>query len=148
MKISTKGRYGLRALIDLAVYSTQGHVSLVNIAKRQKISLNYLEQLFAILRKESIVRSVKGAQGGYCLADRAEKIKICVVLKALEGNFCIIDKIDDTEKRTDFVQLAIEHLVWDKINQRANEYLENTSLADLAKEYSKIYGKEENIYYI
>lgn len=68
MKISTKGRYGLRALVDLASHSTSEAVSLASVANRQKISVNYLEQVFATLRKAGLVKSIKGPQGGYMLA--------------------------------------------------------------------------------
>ena len=68
MKVSTKGRYGLRALVDLAAYSEKGKIPLSEIAKRQNLSLNYLEQMFGILRRAGIVKSAKGPSGGYMLA--------------------------------------------------------------------------------
>ena len=85
MKISTKGRYGIRALIDLAVNSTNGHVSLVNIANRNQISVHYLEHVFSSLKRGGIVKSVKGAQGGYVLADKPENITVAQMILALEG---------------------------------------------------------------
>ena len=85
MKISTKGRYGLRALVDMAANSGEEAVSLTLIAKRQNLSLNYLEQVFGILRKAGIVVSVKGAGGGYRLAKDAAGITVKEILEALEG---------------------------------------------------------------
>ena len=86
MKLSTKGRYGLRALIDLAVYCENETVSIASIAARQNISESYLEQLIAKLRKAGLVTSVRGAGGGYKLAKPAEEISVGDILRALEGN--------------------------------------------------------------
>lgn len=148
MKVSTKGRYGLRALVDLAVNSTQNHVSLVSIANRQKISLNYLEQVFASLRKAKIVKSIKGAQGGYCLAKPAGQIKVSEILAILEGEFNIVDDdlFDDGE--IDPVRLAVKTLVWDKINENVNKYLVSTTLEDLANEYVRLNSESPDMYYI
>ena len=106
MKVSTRGRYGLRALVDMTIHSNNAPVSLVQVANRQKISLNYLEQVFGTLRKAGIVVSVKGAGGGYKLARDAESITVKEVLEALEGTFSIIDRIPGEEQ--DAVQEAIE----------------------------------------
>lgn len=146
MKISTKGRYGLRALVDLASRTREGTVSLVNIAKRQKLSLNYLEQVFSTLRKAGIVKSIKGAQGGYMLAKEAEAIKVSDVLTALEGEFNIIDQVGDSEQR-DPIQEAIQELVWDRINTAVRKYLDEVTLADLVERYQYLYSGEE-MYYI
>ena len=83
MKISTKGRYGLRAMLDLALNSKMGHVSLYSIAERQGISESYLEHMFSTLRKAELVKSIKGAQGGYTLAYSPSKIKIGTNTKSL-----------------------------------------------------------------
>ena len=122
MKISTKGRYGLRALTDMAMQSQNEAISLVKVARRQHISLNYLEQVFATLRKAGIVKSQKGAQGGYLLAKKPEEIKVGDVLTAQEGEFSIIDDMD-TDASFDAVRCAIRELVWDRINQSVNSYL-------------------------
>ena len=86
MKLSTKGRYGLRALIDLAQYSEKEAVPISSIAQRQNISESYLEQLFAKLKKAGLVMSIRGAQGGYRLAKPSDTISVGDVLRALEGN--------------------------------------------------------------
>ena len=85
MKLSTKGRYGLRALIDLALYSENETVSIASISARQNISESYLEQLIAKLRKAGLVTSVRGAGGGYKLALPASEISVGDILRALEG---------------------------------------------------------------
>lgn len=147
MKISTKGRYGLRALVDLASHTKEEAMSLSSVAGRQKISVNYLEQVFATLRKAGIVKSVKGPQGGYMLAKRAEDLQVNEILTALEGRFSIIDEAS-SEEQLDNVQLVINELVWNKINQQVNDYLEQTTLADLVGEYNAINSEEEIMYYI
>lgn len=148
MKVSTKGRYGLRALVDLTVYSTDNHVSLVSIAERQKISLNYLEQVFATLRKAGIVKSIKGAQGGYILADSPENIKVSNIIRVLEGDFNIIDESIYEDGHIDAIQMAVKTLVWDKINESVNYYLDHTTLDDLANEYRRLNDIVPVMYYI
>lgn len=143
MKISTKGRYGLRALVDLAYHSTDSAVSLISVAGRQQISLNYLEQVFALLRKAGIVKSIKGSQGGYILAGPPETITVGDILKALEGEFCITD---DTDTSCDNIQKAINTLIWDKINQNVKELLYSSTLADLVAEYTNLNGSFDGMY--
>lgn len=147
MKISTKGRYGLRALTDLAMQSQNEAISLVKVARRQHISLNYLEQVFATLRKAGIVKSQKGAQGGYLLAKKPEEIKVGDVLTALEGEFSIIDDMD-TDASFDAVRCAIRELVWDRINQSVNSYLEEYTLAELIENHERLGRGNQWIYEI
>ena len=86
MRISTKGKYGLRAMVDLAVHSADSPIPLSSIAERQDLSLGYMEQVFSVLRKAGLVKSIKGAQGGYILAEDAASITVGDVLRALEGD--------------------------------------------------------------
>jgi len=139
MKVSTRGRYGLRALVDMTIHSNNAPVSLVQVANRQKISLNYLEQVFGTLRKAGIVVSVKGAGGGYKLARDAESITVKEVLEALEGTFSIIDRIPGEEQ--DAVQEAIEKLVWSRIDETVNTFLEQKTLKMLTDEYRKNWNR-------
>jgi len=147
VRISTKGRYGLRALVDLASNAQEGAVSLINVAQRQKISLNYLEQVFATLRKAGIVKSQKGAQGGYMLAKQPEKIKVGEILTALEGRFSIIDEVHEKEEQ-DELQSAIQELVWDRINHSIHEFLEERTLAELVEQYENLQAADQWMYYI
>ena len=128
MKISTKSRYGLRAMVDLAVYAEVEQLSLNTIAGRQEVSVNYLEQIFSSLRKAGLVKSVKGAQGGYILADHPDRISVGMVLRVLEGDLSVAQ-----EQISPGVQPESDLRVF---------------LEDLANEYR---GKNENIsgmYYI
>ena len=146
MKVSTRGRYGLRALVDMAIHSGDAPISLVQVANRQKISLNYLEQVFGTLRKAGIVNSIKGAGGGYKLARAAEEITVREVLEALEGEFSIIDR--DAGEERDEIQEAIEELVWSRIDTTVNTFLEQKTLKMLAEEYKKKLEYSTQMYYI
>lgn len=148
MKVSTKGRYGLRAMVDLAVHSSETHVSLVSIATRQKISLNYLEQVFSSLRKSGLVKSIKGSQGGYSLSKPARDTKISEILTVLEGEFSIVDEGIYEGSEADHIRMAVKELLWDKINANVIKLLEETTLEDLADEYRRLNNEFPDMYYI
>ncbi len=146
MKISTKGRYGLRAMVDLAVYSSGEHVSLNSIADRQEVSVSYLEQVFSVLRKVGLVNSIKGAQGGYILASTPDSIKVGTILRALEGDLNVID--ENSESAENPVQYCIKSSVWDKINEHINLVVDSITLEDLIEEYYKRSSPGSSMYYI
>ena len=149
MKLSTKGRYGIRALVDIAVFAGSEHISLYSIADRQDISENYLEQVFSALRKAGIVKSVKGAQGGYVLADKPQSMTIGRILRVLEGDLSIIEEDLETAKLEDN---SISHLikvnVWDKMTDNLNQLLDSITLEDLADDYRRKNGMLAAMYYI
>src|SRR5665647_2603789 len=122
MKLSTKCRYGLRALVDLAVFSENGHVALHEIAGRQEISLKYLEQDFSVLRRAGIVRSVKGAQGGYLLSKSPAEIRISEIVSVLEGDLLLIDITDSDQ--TD-IRAFLTRRVWTKVNESVSNSLKS-----------------------
>lgn len=144
MRVSTKGRYGLRAIIDLSLNSNGDYVSLISIAERQNISKNYLEQVFSALRKSTIVKSVKGSQGGYLLNGKTSEIKVGDVLRALEGDLSVV-KEDETNKNNK-IELCIKKNLWDKIDEKVFEVIDNITLEDLINEYNK--GNDYLMYYI
>jgi Rrf2 family protein len=144
MKVSTRGRYGLRAMIDLAIHSKETHVSLASIAERQNVSLNYLEQAFSVLKKTGLVKSVKGAQGGYTLAYPPENITVYQILQVLEGDLSIIDRQVNNEGP---IQHCIQEQIWDKIDTKLKELLTSITLKDLAEEYENGCAKDP-MYYI
>lgn len=92
MNLSKKSRYGLTALIDLSIHSTKGHVSLISIAERNGISPQYLEHIFASLRRAGIIKSIKGAQGGYLLGDSPSQITVASIIEALDGDTKLREK--------------------------------------------------------
>lgn len=140
MKISTKGRYGLRALIDLVINSENESVTLKAISERQEISERYLEQIFSLLRKASIIIGRKGAQGGYTLAKSTQEITIGEILRALEGESFLID-IND-EKCND-IESFINNNLWSEINTKINNYFNSITLKEFVEKYKS--EKEEII---
>jgi Rrf2 family protein len=131
MKISTRGRYGVKLLLDLAQHPSEDHLTLASVAQRQGISVRYLEQVAIILRRSGIIRSVKGAQGGYALARKPENIVLGDVLRGLEGDMFIIDPLLENEPETR-LQHCIRENVFDKINERIAGIIDRETLADLA----------------
>ena len=131
MKISTRGRYGVKLLLDLAQHSAETHSTLASVAQRQGISVRYLEQVAIILRRGGIIRSVKGAQGGYALARKPEDIVLGDVLRGLEGDMLIIDPPLENAAETR-LQRCIRENVFDKINERIAGVIDRETLADLA----------------
>jgi len=149
MKISTKGRYGLRAMVDIAVNSSGDHVALNSIAERQNISENYLEQVFSILRKAGLVRSVKGAQGGYIIANSISNTTVGDILRVLEGELTVVDENDESAKREEkTIENLLSTKVWKKINQSVNEVVNNITLEDIVEEYEKLNGDQALMFYI
>ena len=135
MKLSTKGRYGLRAMIDLARYSEEEPVSISSIASRQDISERYLEQLVGLLRKAGLVQSIRGATGGYVLAKGAKEISVGDVLRALEGSLepvkCAAFYSEEGCMASDG---CVTKYVWKKINDSINETVDKMMLDELVRE--------------
>ncbi|WP_270841279.1 RrF2 family transcriptional regulator [Mediterraneibacter faecis] len=147
MKLSKKSRYGLRALIDLAVNSRTELVSLGSIAQRNDISAQYLEHVFSALRKAHIVKSMKGSQGGYFLERDPKEITVAQIVEALEGTYDLEDEVDrNSVERGD--QEAIQHLIIDRINDCVQEILEDVTLKDLVDAYEGYRDSVEGMYYI
>jgi Rrf2 family protein len=130
MKISTRGRYGIRLLIDLAEHSGEEHVSLASIAERQNISIRYLEQVAVILRRSGFIRSVKGASGGYTLARKPEDIIVGNVLRILEGDMLVVDPPLPGVKETK-IQRCIRTAVFDRVNSRIASVIDKKNLASM-----------------
>ena len=132
MKISTRGRYGLRAVIDLAMHEEQGCVPLGDIALRQDLSLNYLEGIFSYLKRAGIVIGMAGAQGGYRLAKRPEELSIWELMHVLEGSMSVSDPLtQDSPPLRRFLQRS----VWDKVDQNVEKALSEITLKDLTKQF-------------
>lgn len=149
MKLSTKGRYGLKAMLDLAVHNSEGQVVLKSIAERQAISENYLEQLFAILKKAKLVKSIRGSQGGYILGTSADKISVGDILRALEGSLAPVDCVAEGHlvscSRYD---CCVTKGIWEKIRDSINSVVDSTTLESLVEEYRKVRNQENDTYYI
>ena len=148
MKLSKKSRYGITALIDLSINSKSGHVSLSSIAERNDISPQYLEQVFAGLRRYGIVKSIKGAQGGYLLNKPAEKIVVGEIIEALDGTYRIEDDVTGNEEEERVADRVIQESVIDIINEQLDKVLLNITLADLEKDYLEYNAADDQMYYI
>ena len=129
MKLTTKGRYAVTAMLDLALRYDKGAVTLADIAKRQGISLSYLEQLFAKLRRSGLVDSVRGPGGGYTLAMEPNKISVAEIIVAINEN------IDATrcggEKNCHGDETCLTHQLWEDLSTRIHEFLTGITLGDL-----------------
>ena len=148
MKLSTKGRYGLRAILDLAVHVGGGHVPINLIAERQDISVSYLEHLFSLLRKAGLVRSVKGAQGGYMLGHPADRMRVGDVLRALEGELSLVEDDPESAPKMDTLSRCIRKMVWEPVDLRINRLVDNITLEELAQEKRTLDGLIEPMYHI
>jgi len=144
MKISTKGRYGLKAMIDLAVHATDGHVALKQVAERQNISERYLEQVFSLLRKGGVLKSIKGPQGGYLLDCDPKTTTMGDLLRILEGELTV----QDTKEDKDPAEKCINEIVWKAIDQSFNDTINGITLETLVEEYRKETDTKAYMFYI
>ena len=142
MIISSKGKYGLVALMDICLYSRSEAVTLKSVSKRQDISERYLEQIFSILRKGGIINSKKGAQGGYFLARKPKDITVGEILNILEGDLKIVSP---SEEKND-IECFMQKKIWNNINRQIETYFNSITLEELVKDY--IEGKITIMYYI
>ena len=134
--LSTKSRYGLRALIELAALSKVEPVSLKKLAINQDISKKYLENIFRMLQKDGIIRSIRGAHGGYLLAEPPEKISVYRVLKAIDGPVNLLDCISDTSLCGKARECPTRPL-WTELEQTIVDFLESKTLKDLLEKFRK-----------
>ena len=138
MKLSTKGRYGLRALIDLAQHGGEGPVSITSIAERQEISERYLEQLMSKLKKAGIIQSIRGAQGGYVLAKELEEVSVGEVLRALEGDLNPVECSGFLlEGGCQAADNCVTKYVWQRINDSITQAVDTLMLGQLIEESRK-----------
>jgi Rrf2 family cysteine metabolism transcriptional repressor len=138
VRFSTRGRYGVHIMVDLAQHADEGPISLKSVAERQKLSEHYLEQLIPELRKAGLVKSIRGSQGGYILAKRPEDILIGDVIRVLEGPIAPVECTNqlglDCCEKTDF---CVTREVWVKVRDSINNVVDSITLADLIKDTEK-----------
>lgn len=131
MKISTKGRYALRLMLDLASADPTEPVSLKEVANRQGISDKYLEQIIAILNKAGCVKSVRGAQGGYLLRRKPKDYTVGMILRLTEGSLAPVSCVEDEDFVCDKADQCVTSIVWKKINDAVNDVVDNITLQDM-----------------
>lgn len=129
MKLTTKGRYAVTAMLDLALHYEQGAVTLADIAQRQGISLSYLEQLFARLRRHGLVDSIRGPGGGYNLAKDPDEISVAQIVVAINENIDATGCGSDNKCPDD--ETCLTHDLWEKLSDRIYEFLNSITLGDL-----------------
>jgi Rrf2 family protein len=137
LKISTKGRYALRLMLDLALCEKGKYIALKDISKRQDISVKYLEQIISVLSRAGFVRSVRGSGDGYMLARDPEEYTVGMILRLTEGSLapvaCLEYEPNDCPRAESCVTLG----VWEKLYKAINDVVDNITLADLAEQSNK-----------
>ena len=141
MKLSTKSTYGLRAMLTVALEAQRGAVSIMDIARREGISISYLEQLLNKLKHEGLVESIRGPKGGYVLSKNPDRITVGQVVKVLEGGispvYCITPRKDHKDT-CDRIKSCATKIVWARLAKAMNDCLESMTLEDLCVEARRI----------
>lgn len=147
MKVSTKGHYGVQAMFDLAQHHGEGPISLKSIAGRQDLSEHYLEQLIAGLRKAGLVKSVRGAQGGYILSRDPGEIKVGDIIRVLEGPIAPVECVTENGPESCMkAEYCITRNVWEKVRVSIEEVLDSITLEDMCNDAEK--AKMTNNYFM
>lgn len=136
MKLSTKGRYGVKAMVDLALHYGGTPVSIKSISERQGISEYYLEQLFSPLRRAKLINSIRGAQGGYVLSRDPEHITVAEIMEVLEGPIEISNCLDSTSCNN--LDCCATRLLWAKIKNSIDSVTKSTTLQDIVNDYKNM----------
>ncbi|MBS5935124.1 MAG: Rrf2 family transcriptional regulator [Clostridiales bacterium] len=133
MKISTKGRYALRLMLDLALNDTGETIRIKDIAARQEISEKYLEQIIAVLNKAGFVKSVRGPQGGYRLARKPKDYTVGMILRLTEGSLAPVPCLDDDPNECNRQEDCVTIFIWEKLYEAINSVVDGFTLADLVE---------------
>lgn len=137
MKISTKGRYGVRIMLELALNFENNLLTVRYIAKQQGISEKYIEQIISLLNKAGLVRSQRGASGGYRLADSPDKITVGQILRVTEGEINVVDCVSDNICSCDRKAECVTADVWMEIRNAIDNVVDNITLADLLERHQQ-----------
>ena len=143
MKLSTKGRYGVKAMVELAINYGGAPLSIKTISKRQNISEYYLEQLFSPLRKAKLITSIRGAQGGYVLSREPKDITVAEIMYVLEGPIEIAECIDGVS--CDNLDCCATRLLWAKIKNSIDDVMMSVNLQDIVNDYERIKTNNESL---
>lgn len=145
MKLSTRGRYGIKAMVDLAVEYGGKPMSVAALAQKQGVSDAYLEQLIASLKRAGLVTSIRGAQGGYSLKKAPAEISVGEILKALEGSTDLIECVNSEHVDCNNACTCSARPLWLKLQKRINDVLSTTSLLDMAEDYITQQNRSMNV---
>lgn len=133
MKISTRGRYALRLMLDLALNNTDQYVTIKSISERQDISNKYLEQIISVLTHSGYVKSIRGSQGGYKLAKPAEDYTVGMILRLIEGSLAPVACMADDPNQCPRCDHCVTLDVWKQLDDAVNNVVDHITLADLVK---------------
>lgn len=142
MKISTKGRYALRVMVDLAQHGGEKYISLKEISERQEISMKYLEMIVGILSRAGFVLSLRGKSGGYRLAKKPREYTAGQILKLTEGSLAPVACLENETNQCTRAENCITLPMWQKLDRLINEYLESVTIEDLIHQQSELAGNE------
>ena len=137
MRISTKGRYALRMLLDLSEHKGDGFISLKEIAERQNISKQYLEQIASLLNTSNLLRTNRGKQGGYMLAHAPSQYTVGQILRITEGSLAPVACLEDEVNQCDHVGFCKTLPIWEGLNKVISDYLDGVTLQDILEQYQQ-----------
>lgn len=140
MKVSTKGRYALRIMVDLAEHNSGEYIRLKDISERQGITLKYMEQIMPLLTKAGYVRSYRGNNGGYMLAKRPEEYTAGEIIRTVEGSLAPIQCLEDTPNRCKRQDACTTLAFWEGLYKVINEYVDSVTLEDLIEGQKEMYN--------
>ena len=142
MKISTKGRYALRLMLDLALHNDGEYITIKAIAQRQEVSDKYLEQIVPMLSRAGHLKSVRGAQGGYRLAKTPKEYTVGMILRLIEGDLAPVACLEDTPNQCPRASRCATLDVWEQINDAVNQVVDNITLEDLVDKHKNKCGND------
>ena len=145
MKISTKGRYALRLMLDLALNNTGEYIPLKSVSERQEISVKYLEQIITTLVKAGFVKGLRGSKGGYKLAKEPDEYTVGMILRLTEGSLAPVASLDEEVNTCDRCDDCITLELWKQLYSAINNVVDNITLADLIEKYNSKIGNDYNI---
>lgn len=141
MKLSTKGQYGVKAMVDLAINYSKEPISIKSISERQNISEYYLEQLFSSLRKADLIKSIRGAQGGYILSREPKDISVSEIMNVLEGPLKLSECLQDGECSN--IKVCSTRLLWARIKESIDQVTKTTTLQDMVDDYNNLMANKK-----
>jgi Rrf2 family protein len=141
MKLSTKGQYGVKAMVDLAIHYSKEPISIKSISERQNISEYYLEQLFSSLRKANLIKSIRGAQGGYILSREPKDITVYELMDVLEGPLKLSVCLHDGECSN--INMCSTRLLWARIKESVEQVTRTTTLQDMVDDYNNLMANKK-----
>jgi Rrf2 family cysteine metabolism transcriptional repressor len=147
MKLSTKGRYAMRAMLDLALHYGEGPILLKDVAKREHISERYLEQIILPLKAAGLVNSTRGARGGFILAKPPSQIRLIEVMQVSEGSIAPVECVSDPEVCS-HASLCVARDIWSEMKKAMDGILESTTLQDLVERQREKEQPKARMYYI